>query len=96
MNSAKFLLIASTAAACVFPAFASEADAWQNVPQMRSTLNPDPAFAERTRSDVRNEFLNTRREAAAMRGEDSGSVYLGQAAARARREVIAVQPYGAR
>jgi hypothetical protein len=84
MNTAKFLLIASAVAACAFPAFASESDIWQNVPQGRSTLNRDATYIERTRSDVRNEFLNTREEAAAMRGEDSGSVYLGLAAARAR------------
>jgi hypothetical protein len=83
MNTAKLLLVAYTAA-CAVSAVASEADAWQNIPQAPSTQSVTPNDVARTRADVRAEFLRSRVESAAMRGEDSGSVFLALAADRTR------------
>ena len=91
MNTAKFLLVAY-AAACAMSAAASEADARQNIPQARSTRSTAPNDIGRTRADVRADFLRSRAESAAMRGEDSGSVFLALAADRARLAGTQVSP----
>jgi hypothetical protein len=90
MSTAKLLLVAYTAA-CALSAAASEADAWQNIPQARSTQSVAPNDVGRTRADVRAEFLPSRAESAAMRGEDSGSVFLALVADRTRLAGTAVR-----
>lgn len=48
--------------------------------------------SEKTRADVRTEFLASRDEAAALKGEDSGATYLAQHRAATPATVLAGQP----